>query len=960
MAHEKFDAVISYTRQDGAAVAQRVLELLKEEKFKVWQDRTHMRGGEDFWRQIEAAIERTHTLIMLLTPDAFEGERRVLRDEWLTARRRGCRVLPVHEAKAIDFDSPKLPPWLRKLDCYNLGDPNHRAKLLNDLRTTPELRKIPHNVEFPTYFVPRDDEMRTILDALTGTEGGVRVALTTALLGAGGFGKTTLAKAVCFDDDVLARYTDGVLWLTVDEGTRSVPELLTALLQQLGPAPKSADADALFGEWKEALYTRQCLVVLDDVWKESDARALVVRETASAFLITTRIPRVATAAEARDCRVDEMTPAQAVSVLAAAFGELADRTRLAALAKKAGHWPVLLGLIANQLRHSLKRPGATPSQAIEQVEEDLRDLSLTAFDRRDPKRRDAAVATTMEASFRYLSAESSEAATRYRELAVFPNDVPMPLAVLEDLWNLQGAQARRLAEKFDDAGLARLDYSRGLILHDVFLEYLRKGYEAVLIELHNRLLAAWPDILKLPHDYAWRWFGWHCVEAGRGDALAAALLDFQWLAARLARTDLASLLADCRRLREHAAPQQRAVSLLQDALEKSADVLLVAPEQLAAQLFGRLRPGLGGELDTLIEQTKQALCTQPLQPRTQNLQPVGSALLRTLRGHEEAVSGALALPDGRLLSWSGDKTLRLWSADGAPLAELCGHEEAVSGALALPDGRPLSWSKDDKTLRLWSADGASLAVLRGHDRWVFGALPCPTAGCCPGRATKRCGCGRPTGRRLPSGAGMIAGSTARSPCPTAGCCPGRATKRCGCGRPMGRRLPCCAGTRAWSTARSPCPMAGCCPGRPGQRTTKRCGCGRPTGRRLPCCAGMIAGSSARSPLPDGRLLSWSDGPTPLRLWSADGAPLAVLRGHEGWVNGALALPDGRLLSWSQDKTLRLWSADGAPLAVLRGHEGEVSGALALPDGRRLLSWSHDPTLRLWSADGAPARRAARA
>jgi hypothetical protein len=90
--------------------------LLKEEKFKVWQDRTHMRGGEDFWRQIEAAIERTHTLIMLLTPDDFEGERRVLRDEWLSARRRGCRVLPVHEAKAIDFDSPKLPPWLRKLD----------------------------------------------------------------------------------------------------------------------------------------------------------------------------------------------------------------------------------------------------------------------------------------------------------------------------------------------------------------------------------------------------------------------------------------------------------------------------------------------------------------------------------------------------------------------------------------------------------------------------------------------------------------------------------------------------------------------------------------------------------------------------------------------------------------------------------------------------------------------------
>jgi hypothetical protein len=42
-------------------------------------------------------------------------------------------------------------------------------------------------------------------------------------------------------------------------------------------------------------------------------------------------------------------------------------------------------------------------------------------------------------------------------------------------------------------------------------------------------------------------------------------------------------------IREDAVPQQRAVSLLRDVLEKSAHVLLVAPEQLATQLLGRLR-----------------------------------------------------------------------------------------------------------------------------------------------------------------------------------------------------------------------------------------------------------------------------------------------------------------------------------------------------------------------------------
>jgi WD40 repeat protein len=115
-----------------------------------------------------------------------------------------------------------------------------------------------------------------------------------------------------------------------------------------------------------------------------------------------------------------------------------------------------------------------------------------------------------------------------------------------------------------------------------------------------------------------------------------------------------------------------------------------------------------------------------------------------------------------------------------------------------------------------------------------------------------------------------------------------------------------------------------------------------------------------------------------------------LRGHEGWVSGALELRDGRLLSWAEDDTLRLWAADGTELkpscagmrvrsaarwscgtggcsrgwdntlrlwaadgteiAVLRGHEGSIEGALELRDGR-LLSWSRDWTLRLWAADG---------
>jgi WD40 repeat protein len=80
--------------------------------------------------------------------------------------------------------------------------------------------------------------------------------------------------------------------------------------------------------------------------------------------------------------------------------------------------------------------------------------------------------------------------------------------------------------------------------------------------------------------------------------------------------------------------------------------------------------------------------------------------------------------------------------------------------------------------------------------------------------------------------------------------------------------------------------------------------------------------------------------------------LAVLEGHTGWINGALALPDGRILSWSNDKTLRLWDRGGKPLAVLDGHTSQVQGALLLPEGW-IISWSEDKTFRLWDEDGQP-------
>jgi WD40 repeat protein len=71
--------------------------------------------------------------------------------------------------------------------------------------------------------------------------------------------------------------------------------------------------------------------------------------------------------------------------------------------------------------------------------------------------------------------------------------------------------------------------------------------------------------------------------------------------------------------------------------------------------------------------------------------------------HESSIVGALLTKDEqRILSWSTDKTLRLWDvATGQQIGPPMRHAERFAGALLTKDEQLiLSWSWDG-TLRLW-------------------------------------------------------------------------------------------------------------------------------------------------------------------------------------------------------------------------------------------------------------------
>jgi hypothetical protein len=500
---------ISYARKDGAALAQRLQKDLNDQGFEAWLDKQRIAGGAVWTKAIESALDQAEYVVALLTQGSYVSE--IYRAEQLRALRKNKCVIPVMAQSGADVPL--------HLEARNHRDftvqgryPHAFTELVADLHARngielkPEFRKTRYNTvpPLPANFVARPEALAALRDALITDDGSSQIALT-ALKGMGGIGKTVLAQALCQDEVVQQAFPDGIIWITVGKEASMDLARMREVGKALGDDPSGYDPPgydndlAARNQYRNTISGNAALIVVDDVWKASDLEPLRAEGSPrSRLLFTTRDASIGRFAGAREHSAGLMNVAHSRELLASWTNLSAENLPPSAneIVEQCGRLPLALSVVGGMLRD------ASPKSWRDTLDL-LRNADLSAIEDQLPEGQQSFF-KAVEVSFQSLKPEMQE---RYKALAMLLEDMAAPLPILQALWNVDEAGARRISRNLADRSLAQRDSAdESIRLHDLQLDYVRaqwpKDDKEALKLIHSALRLSSHVIGKDPEQFA--------------------------------------------------------------------------------------------------------------------------------------------------------------------------------------------------------------------------------------------------------------------------------------------------------------------------------------------------------------------------------------------------------------------------------------------------------------------------
>jgi hypothetical protein len=333
---------------------------------------------------------------------------------------------------------------------------------------------IPWHLIHTQRLLGRDQMLTQLKDQLCGDN----LTRMVAIDGLPGVGKTTLAVSLATASKIQDYFPDGVLWAGLGPGASPQAHLRRwCRLLGITEEEQALFEEALTQELRRALWGRKMLLILDDAWSIEDALACTVGGPHCTYLLTTRIPEIATHFAGKESiHLEELSQEEGMSLLAQITPAVSgmEPEILRDLVAAVGGLPLALILMGNyllqQARHQQRRRLQGTLKQLQQAKYRLHLEQLQTGNERDLRLPDGA-SYTLQAVIGLSEAVLEEPERRaLAALSLFP---AQPASFSEAAALAVIAAPVEVLDRLVDVGLLESQGTDRYSLHQTIADYAR-------------------------------------------------------------------------------------------------------------------------------------------------------------------------------------------------------------------------------------------------------------------------------------------------------------------------------------------------------------------------------------------------------------------------------------------------------------------------------------------------------